>query len=423
MGKIVSLFFIFCNYAFASSLFDEINKIELNLPYPKLEADYSPLKTVCPKYKEEIQLIDIENPIKDVNISDFSNLGTVSDDLDRLSLLKALEINIKYWKAKPDSFKVKIGSQYYSADHMLKTSQRLFDLFSSKEDLTQLGEIIGKEFKIYKAVSDDADKTVTITGYYESEIKVTKEKTQDSIYALHAYPYDLVKAPAGSDFDYGRYDENGKLIPYYSTEEIRKGAIDGKAGEIAFSAHPSQIMLAQIQGSSILRYPDGDYIRVGFAGANGRKFTSVQKILMDCGEIPSMSFKDFIKYLSSQPQDREERLVNLNPRYIFFAVKDKDYPPYGAMGYELTPQRSIAIDPQYIPLGITGYLKTSKPVSDENGNLTGFKKFSRFMTAQDTGSAIRGPGRIDLFWGSGKIAETEASSMKAQGEFYIFVLK
>lgn len=393
------------------------------LPYPYFVREETSEKNECPKYREGIQLTDIDNPVKDVNLSDFSNLGSLSDDLDRASLLKAIETNVKYWTAKPSSFKVKIGPDYYSAQRMLDTSRRLLELFSSQTDMSGIGEALRKEFKIYKAVSDDSYRTVTITGYYESEINVTREKTGSSVYALHKYPQDLIKAPSGLDFDYGRYDESGNLVKYYSTGEIRSGILDGRGLEIAYSAHPSQIMLAQIQGSSILRYPDGDFIRVGFAGANGWKFNSVQKILMDCSEIPSMSFKDFIKYLSSQPQDREERLVNLNPRYIFFAVKDKNTLPYGAMGQELTAERSIAIDPQYIPLGVTGYLKTKKPVADENGNLHGFREFSRFTAAQDTGSAIRGPGRIDLFWGQGKRAEAEASSMKASGEFYIFVLK
>ncbi len=377
----------------------------------------------CPKYKESIQITEIDNPVKDVSVSDFSNLGTIADDLDRNSLLKALETNVKYWTNKPSSYKVKIGPSYYSSGHMLETSKKLLELFSTQSDIEKIGESLKKEFKIYKAVSDDSYRNVTITGYYESEIEVTSEKTGDSIYPIYSSPPDLVKAPAGFDFDYGRYDENGNLVKYYSSAQIYSGALNGKGLEIAYSAHPSQIMLAQIQGSSILRYKNSDYIRVGFASANGWKFNSVQKILMDCNEIPSMSFKDFIKYLSSQPQDREERLVTLNPRYIFFSVKNKETLPYGAMGQELIPQRSIAIDPKYIPLGITGYLKTRKPVANENGQLEGFKDFSRFVSAHDTGSAIRGPGRIDLFWGQGKKAETEASSMKAAGEFYIFVLK
>jgi membrane-bound lytic murein transglycosylase A len=391
----------------------------LDLPYPEFQADN------CPKFRQNIYISDIDKTLKDVNNADYSKLTDISDDLDIKSLTKAIETNINYWQNKPDTFSVIIGKDTYSKKQMLNTSLRLLEIFKSVSDYKKILELLKNEFKIYRAVADDNTNSVTITGYYESEIIVSPTKEKDFIYPLHLKPKDLVKTTneMNVDFDYGRYDENGNLVKYYSTQEIREGKIDNQKLEIAYSNHPSHIMLAQIQGSSILRYTNGDYIRVGFDGANGWKFQSVQKILMDCGEIPSMSFKDFIKYLSSQPQDREERLVNLNPRYIFFAVKDKNTLPYGAIGYELTNDRSIAIDPKYIPLGMVGYMKSKKPVSNENGELTGFKEFSRFVATQDTGSAIRGPGRIDLFFGQGKKAETEASSMKASGEFYLFVIK
>lgn len=391
----------------------------LDLPYPEFQADN------CPKFRQNIYISDIDKTLKDVNNADYSKLTDISDDLDIKSLTKAIETNINYWQNKPDTFSVKIGKDTYSKKQMLNTSLRLLEIFKSVSDYKKILELLKNEFKIYRAVADDNTNSVTITGYYESEIIVSPTKEKDFIYPLHLRPKDLVKTTneMNVDFDYGRYDENGNLVKYYSTQEIREGKIDNQKLEIAYSNHPSHIMLAQIQGSSILRYTNGDYIRVGFDGANGWKFQSVQRILMDCGEIPSMSFKDFIKYLSSQPQDREERLVNLNPRYIFFAVKDKNTLPYGAIGYELTNERSIAIDPKYIPLGMVGYMKSKKPVSNENGELTGFKEFSRFVATQDTGSAIRGPGRIDLFFGQGKKAETEASSMKASGEFYLFVIK
>ena len=405
-------------------------KREIELPRPEAVSDN------CPKYlladqlgvedkDNNIIVSDIDNPMKDVAQTDFSGLSDINDDLDRESLLKVLKTNLKYWESKPEGFAVKLGPDSYDRNRMLKTTKRLMELFGGSLSSGEILSFLKKEFRLYRAVADDGTNTVTITGYYESDIPVSAVKTGSYIYPLHLKPPDLVRTtPAmGVDFDYGRYDENGKLVKYHSTGEIRGGAIEAKELEIAWSAHPSQIMLAQIQGSSALKYENGDYIRIGFDGANGWKFKSVQKILMDCGEVPAMNFKDFIKYLASQEQAREERLVNLNPRYIFFIKKPKDSLPYGAMGYELTGERSVAIDPQYIPLGLTGFLKSRKPVAGENGGLSGFKEFSRFVATHDTGSAIRGPGRIDLFWGGGEKAELEAGSMKEAGEFYLFALK
>jgi len=411
----------FLSYNFLYSIEQEWIKTshkEISFPEPEFKIEN------CPKHNDII-VSEIENPVKDVNQTDFSQISDISDDLNRESIINAIEKNIKYWENKPENFKVKIGQYTYSKDTLLKTSKRFIEIFQSGLSNNEILSILKKEFKIYRAISDDGTNSVTITGYYEAEIMVSKEKNNEYKFPLHLRPSDLIKTTPemNVDFDYGRYDENGKLVKYYSTEDIRNGILDDKKLEISYSNHPSQIMLAQIQGSAILRYIDGDFIRIGFDGANGCKFKSVQKVLMDCGEIPSMSFKDFIKYLSSQPIEREINLVNLNPRYIFFKTKPKESLSYGAMGEELIPHRSIAIDPQYIPLGLIGYLKSKKPVSDQNGNLISFEKFSRFVTTQDTGSAIRGPGRIDLFWGNGKKAETESSSMKSSGEFYIFILK
>ncbi len=380
--------------------------------------------TSCPKYNSviEIEYIDIENPVKDVSQTNWSVISRFDDDLDRESIIKMIETNISWWQSKPSSFSIKIGRDSYSKDKMLDAHKKLYTIFSSTASYSEIFKRLVSEFKIYRAVSDET-KDVTITGYYETEIKVSKEKDDKARYALHLRPPDLVKVN-GQDFDYGRYDENGNLVRYYSTQEIRSGAIDKHHVEFAYSQHPSHIMLAQIQGSAILRYPDGDYQRIAFDGANGWNFVSVQRILMECGEIPPMNFKDFIKYLSSQPQDREERLVNLNPRYIFFSIRDKDEGAVGAMAKPLIPHRSIAIDPKYIPYGVVAYIISTKPVADEKGEkIIEFRKFSRFVSSHDTGSAIRGAGRIDIFWGNGKKAELEASSMKAKGEFYIFAPK
>lgn len=396
------------------------NDISLLNAYPKFDRASN-----CPKNFSEIKGIsfyDIGNHVKDVSEVDSNIITKIEDDLDRDSLLKVIYTNIEYLSSKPSSFTIKIGKDSYSRDSFIKLNKRFYEIFSSTMSYSEILGLIKKEFKIYKAISDDT-KNVTITGYYESEINVVRDKNDEYKYALHLRPPDLIKVN-GQDFDYGRYDENGNLVKYYSTQEIRQGAIDKFKVEIAYSNHPSHIMLAQIQGSSIIRFPDGSISRIGFDGANGWKYVSVQKILMDCGEIPSMNFKDFIKYLSSQPQDREERLVNLNPRYIFFKINNSQNGPIGAISKELIPYRSIAIDPKYIPYGVIAYISSTKPVADENGEkILEFKNFSRFVATHDSGFAIRGSGRIDLFWGNGKKAELEASSMKAEGSFYMFAPK
>ena len=382
----------------------------------------------CPKFKNlgEFQgYSDLDTQLKEVTEVSPEVLPLPTDDLDRAGLIEVLNTDLDYWNSKPVDFKAQIGKDYYSAAQMRLTIKKLLNIFSSGVAGEELRKAIKDQFRVYHAAADDGSNKIVITGYYEAEIAVSRTSSDKEKYAIYLKPDDLIKTTPdmGVDFDYGRLDENGKVVKHYSRQEIHEGRLGGKNLEIVWSAHPSQIMLAQIQGSAVLRFSDGDFLRVGFDGANGWPYRSVQKILMDCGEIPSMSFKTFISYLSNQPVDREERLTDLDPRFIFFRVKPKNSLPYGAIGRALTAGRSVAVDPQYIPLGLFGLLSSKKPVAAPDGGISGFKDFTRFIATHDTGSAIRGPGRLDLFWGTGPVAETEASSMKASGELYLFILR
>jgi membrane-bound lytic murein transglycosylase A len=380
----------------------------------------------CPKFRlfsESESYPDGESAIKDVSPFPPADLPVFADDLDRAGLLKALETNLSYWRAKPDSYRITVGKDSFAAPSMRAASARLLEIFSA--GLTPAEERAGlaAEFRAYRAVADDGSGSVVFTGYYEAEIPATRSPTAESRYPLNLSPADLVKTtPAmGVDFDYGRY-VGGVMTRHLSSGEIYSGGLSGQGLEAAWSAHPSHIMLAQIQGSGVLRFPDGDRIKIGFDGANGHAFKSVQRLLMDCGEIPSMNFQDFIAYLSRQENGREERLVSLNPRYIFFRVKDGDAQPQGAIGMPLVPGRSIAVDPKPVPYGLAVVMKTRRPVAQPGGGLS-FRDFTRMAATHDTGSAIRGPGRVDIFWGGGPVAEREASSMKAPGELYLILPK
>ncbi|MBU2529404.1 MAG: MltA domain-containing protein [Elusimicrobia bacterium] len=398
-----------------------------NFRNPPIPQNIDTLDT-CPKFNNFNTLAsypDNDVNLKDVSLVDSDNLPLFEDDMDTTSLISALKTNLAYWQAKPDSFKITIGKDSYTAIQMRATTKKLLAIFSQNLKSSELNDILKKDFKLYRSVADDGSDSVVITGYYEAQISVSAEPTEKYKYPIHLKPSDLIKISplANLDFDYGRIDENGNLVKHYSREEIRSGKLDGQNLEIVWSAHPAEIMLLQIQGSGILSFGEGGFIKAGFNGANGWPFKSVQRILMECGEIPSMNFSSFIAYLTAQSQERELRLVNLNPRYIFFKINPSDTQPYGAMGRPLTPGRSIAVDPKPIPYGLTAVLKSKKPIAGANGNISEFKDFTRMVTTQDTGSAIRGPGRVDLFWGAGDKAKLEASSMKAKGELYLLVLK
>ncbi len=412
---------LLCAPAFCQPAWYTPSRADLAVPAPDLPADTLDACPKLSKLKADEGYSDAP-AVKEVASVDAGLLPLPSDDLERESLLEVLRTDLDYWYARPDSAKVQLGADTYDAPRLRRTIKSLIELFTSDLPPAELRRALAERFKVYRASADDGTGKTVITGYYEAEIKVARRPDAEYKYAVHLAPADLVKTtPAmGVDFDYGRYDGSGRLVRHYSRQEIHGGALAGQGLELVWSAHPGQIMLLQIQGSGVLRFADGDYIRAGFDGANGHPFRSVQKILIDCGEVPAMSFKDFIAYLAAQGP-REERLADLNPRYIYFRQRPKDSKPYGAIGRALTAGRSIAIDPKYVPLGLFGLLKSRRPAAQDGG--LAFRDFTRFVATHDTGSAIRGPGRVDLFWGTGDTAETEASSMKAAGELYLFIEK
>ncbi len=398
-----------------------------NFKIPYAEQSIYKLQT-CPKFNDFKSLYsypDKSVKLKNVSLINSDNLPLFEDDMDKKSLISALKTNLDYWNGKADSSKITIGTDDYTAVQMRETTKKLLEIFSKNLNTAEINNLLKKNFKIYRSVADDNSNSVIITGYYEAQISVKAAPTEKYKYPIHLKPRDLIKTSPDMNvnFDYGRIDENGNIIKHYSRKEIRSGKLDGQNLEIVWSAHPAEIMLLQIQGSGILSFGESDFVKAGFNGANGWPFKSVQRILTECGEIPAMNFSSFIAYLSAQPQARELRLVNLNPRYIFFKVNPPDSQPYGAMGKALIPGRSIAVDPKPLPFGLTAILKSKKPIAGENETITEFKNFTRMVTSQDTGSAIRGPGRVDLFWGAGKKAKIEASSMKAPGELYLLILR
>ncbi len=415
------LFFMLPSAAFCQAPWYAAQRSGAVIPSPAQPAD---TLDTCPELTSLRSDAGYSDPpaVREVAEVGAANLPLPADDLDRGGIIEVLKTDLDYWNSRPDSASIQLGPDSYYAPRLRATIRSLLDIFASGLPAGELLKTLRERFKVYRAAAEDGTGKTVITGYYEAEIKVTREPDETHKYAVHLKPADLVKTTPGMgvDFDYGRYDSSGTLVRHYSTAEIHAGALSGQGLEMVWSDHPSQIMLLQIQGSGILSFPGGDYMRAGFDGANGHPYRSVQKLLMDCGETPAMSFRDFIAYLSAQGP-REERLADLNPRYIYFQPRAKDSRPYGAIGRALTAGRSVAIDPKYVPLGLFGLLRSKRPVAQAGGLV--FKDFNRFISTHDTGSAIRGPGRVDLFWGSGQTAEAEASSMKAPGELYLFISK
>ncbi|HKY95143.1 MAG TPA: MltA domain-containing protein, partial [Kiloniellales bacterium] len=174
-----------------------------------------------------------------------------------------------------------------------------------------------------------------------------------------------------------------------------------------------ELFFLQVQGSGIVRFPDGSRQRVGFAAANGLPFTAVGKLLKDSGKLQpgEVTAQGVMAWLRQHP-DEAWSFMKQNRRYIFFRMVD-GAGPLGSQGVPLTPGRSLAVDPAFLPLGAPLWLDTTEPGSD--------RPLRRLVVAQDSGAAIKGPVRGDLFWGAGEAALAEAGAMQQKGRYWLLL--
>lgn len=282
--------------------------------------------------------------------------------------------------------------------------------------VTNAAQFFEQNFTPYEIWSDKG-RDGLFTGYYVPELA----SGAAAAVPLYAMPDDLVTVSLG-DFRpelkgetiAGRV-EGRKLVPYYTREEIEKGALKGKAQEIARVDDPVDAFFLHIQGSGQVRKADGSILHVGYAGQNGHPYYAIGRELIARGEMTkeNVSMQAIRDWLGKNPGEAQA-LMDMNKSYIFFTAKDQPG-ALGAEGVVLTPGRSLAVDRRKIPYGAPVFISTHLP---EDG-----KALERLMIAQDTGGAIRGAVRGDFFWGAGEAAAYQAGLMKSPGQAYILLPK
>ena len=264
------------------------------------------------------------------------------------------------------------------------------------------------------------------TGYYSPTVKGSKTPTTDYKTPLYSKPNDLVTADVKDFVAQNQKSSNiyGRLIgkhlkPYYSRQEIYHGAIKKKAKIVAWLKSPLDAMLLEIEGSGVVETQDGEQIFVGYEAENGRKYRSIAQLLINSGILNGhkASIDAMKKYFSVHP-DALSKYVGLNPSFVFFSRYA--YPTFkGAQNVVLTPQYSLAVDKRYIPYGVPLFLKTKCPINTAGET----KELHRVMVAQDTGGAIKGPIRGDIYWGTGQHAMKVANLMSHTGDFWLLLPK
>lgn len=269
---------------------------------------------------------------------------------------------------------------------------------------------VAARFDFFPAPLSAAGDEVLFTGYYQPVLDASPMETADYRYPVYREPDELRLRRA-----------RGKTAVGYTRHDIDVlGRLKGRGYEIAWLRDPVDRFFLHIQGSGLLRMTDGRQVPLNFAASNGRPYTSIGKVLIEQGRLDreSMSMQRIRTWLAEFPGEREA-LFARNERYIFFRLGEQG--PLGSLGVPLTAGRSAATDHGVYPGGALLFVETRTPVVGEHGGLAGWRPVGRFVLNQDTGAAIRGSARVDLYFGTGDGAGAEAGYMQGTGRLYLLM--
>jgi membrane-bound lytic murein transglycosylase A len=269
--------------------------------------------------------------------------------------------------------------------------------------------------------------TGLLTGYYEPIVDGSRFPTPEFHAPLYRRPRDLVfqgqKLNAREAFPnrgtVGRYNGKKEFEPYYDRLAIEEGALDGQKLEICYLADYFEAISIQIQGSARVRLEDGTLLRINYDSHNGHGYTAIGRVLIERNLVPreEMSMDRIKRWMQANP-DRAKEVRGTNKSFVFFRITglNSDEEPVGAQGVRLTPGRSIAVDKTHV-YGTPFFIEADLPIESARPTT----KFRRLMISQDTGSAITGPARADLYWGSGDEAGKIAGRVRQQGRFVMLL--
>jgi membrane-bound lytic murein transglycosylase A len=351
------------------------------------------------------------------------------DDMDYDGLENCIVESISYLNRVSPTVKFRFGQDIFYTPHMIKSLEHFLNFIRTNPLKDELIQYIKKNYLIYTTIGSDTPGQVLFTGYYEPVLEGSLKKDSTYKFPIYTRPDDLTTVDLSlfsPQFEgekiIGRYT-NQRVVPYYDRKEIEnEGLLEGKVQEIAWLKDRIDLFFLQIQGSGKIYFDNGKTIDVHYHATNGQPYRSIGKLLVDQGKIPleEISMQKIRNYLHHHPQEIEA-VLNYNPSYVFFKIEQNS--PMGCLEVELTPGRSIALDRRLFPAGALAFIETRKPLISGDGIIRKWTALSRFVLNQDTGGAIRGPGRADIFWGNGPYAEIAAGHMRELGSLFFLILK
>jgi membrane-bound lytic murein transglycosylase A len=296
-------------------------------------------------------------------------------------------------------------------------------LMVKTEDVAAIQAYWQQYFNVYATQQPEGAEQGLITGYYQPVLQGARQASARYRVPLYQVPTDLITVNLSGLFPELKYKrvrgrvQGQTLVPYYTRAEIEQPQSPLNGSELLWVSDPVEAFFLQVQGSGIVMLENGERVPVGYADQNGHPYQSIGKILVERGEMAaSEASMQGIKTWAQQHPDQLRGLLDANPSYVFFKLLPPGLSgPLGALGVPLTAARSVAVDPFYIPLGAPVYLATTYP----NDTIP----LQQLMQAQDTGGAIKGGVRADVYWGEGEAAGKLAGAMRQQGKLWVWLPK
>lgn len=354
--------------------------------------------------------------------------ASYSDEADAGSLLQTLARTEAYLTAlkKPS---VKLVDREVSVERLRRSVARFKALVAECWGTPAFEAALREEFEAVPMPGLDGAGKVHFTGYYQPLLEAREAPDAKFRFPLYAPPTDQVVVDAGAfkaDLSGQRWlgrVNGGRVVPYYSRAEIEDGqALKGRKLELAYVSDELALFGLMVQGSGMLRFADGRVVNANYAGQNGHPYVSLGKTLIADGQIPAeqISMPAITAYFKQHPERLHTYLLK-NPSYVFFQLASEG--PFGSSGMQLVPGRAIATDKRLFPPGAIAYLEYPRAQFDAAGRIAGWETGGRFVVDQDTGGAILGPGRVDIYWGSGDEAARRAGTLNGNGRATFLLLK
>ncbi len=352
---------------------------------------------------------------------------TFTDDLDRNSLRTALQRSLNYVRRLPPDRLLPFAGHQITAATQRETLETFLQVLEQAPTAQAFNAAIHEQFDIVQAAGRKSKGEVLFTSYYEAFLDGSLKPTTEFTYPLYTRPSDMINIDLAwfrSDWSGERLTarlENGRVLPYFTRREIDfESKLSGRHLELVWLRDRVDGFFLHIQGSGTIHLPDGQLMRVNYAASNGHSYRSIGQFLIRQGHLSAeqVTMQRLQHYLRTHGAEQAD-IMSHNPRYIFFRQVREG--PVGSLGLILIPGRSIATDPRLFPAAGLAFIQTQQPVLNAAHQVVDWKPLSRFVFNHDTGNAIKGPGRVDLFWGSGEAAEAAAGRMKHQGTLMFLV--